>query len=79
VSSSELGLSCKTTALLALEHPGVAALELDAVSSGERDLPQFYVMPLVSGVEVKMKMAAFYHLDGDHIVHAYIYWMRPLS
>lgn len=59
--------------------PEVAALELDAVFSADRDLPQFYVMPLAPGVEVKMKMAAFYHLERDRIAHAYVYWMRPAA
>ncbi|RJR33393.1 MAG: nuclear transport factor 2 family protein [Deltaproteobacteria bacterium] len=55
----------------------VAALELDAVFSSTKDLPQFYVFPLKSGVEVRMGMAAFYHLEGDRIAHARVYWLKP--
>lgn len=57
--------------------PDVAALELDGVFSSDKDLPAFYVMPLTRGVEIKMGMAAFYHLEGDRIAHARVYWMRP--
>jgi hypothetical protein len=57
--------------------PAVAALELDGVFSSDKDLPDFYVMPLTRGVEVKLGMAAFYHLEGDRIAHARVYWMKP--
>jgi hypothetical protein len=57
--------------------PEVAALELDGVFSADKDLPKFYVMPLSRGVEVKMGMAAFYHLKGDRIAHARVYWLKP--
>lgn len=55
----------------------VAALELDAVFSSDKDLPGFYVMPLTRGVKIEMGMAAFYHLEGDRIIHARVYWMKP--
>jgi hypothetical protein len=57
--------------------PEVAALELDTVFSSGKDLPNFYVAPITRGVEVKMGMAAFYHLKGDRIAHARIYWLKP--
>lgn len=57
--------------------PELAALELDAVFSSAKELPDFYVMPLPRGVKIKMQMAAFYHLVGDRIAHARVYWMRP--
>jgi hypothetical protein len=57
--------------------PEVAALELDAVFSAEKDVPDFYVHPITRGVEVKMGMAAFYHLTGDRIAHARVYWLKP--
>lgn len=57
--------------------PEVAALELGAVFSSDRDLPAFYVMPLVKGAKIQMDMSAFYHLEGDRIAHARVYWMKP--
>jgi len=57
--------------------PEVAALELDTVFSSGKDLPNFYVAPITGGIEVKMGMAAFYHLEGDRIAHARVYWMKP--
>jgi len=57
--------------------PEVAALELDAVFSSDRDLPAFYVVPLAKGVKIQMGMSAFYHLEGDRIAHARVYWMKP--
>ncbi len=59
--------------------PEVAALELDGVFSADQDLPNFYVMPITRGVEVKMGMAAFYHLEGDRIAHVRVYWMKPAT
>jgi len=65
------------TPITVIITPEVAALELDAVFSSTRDLPHFYVYPLKSGVEVRMGMAAFYHLEGDRIAHARVYWLKP--
>jgi hypothetical protein len=59
--------------------PEVAALELDAVFSSAKDVPDFYVHPITRGVQVKMGMAAFYHLEGDRIAHARVYWMKPAT
>jgi len=59
--------------------PEVAALELDAVFSASRDVPDFYVHPITRGVEVKMGMAAFYHLEGDRIAHVRVYWLKPAA
>lgn len=59
--------------------PEVAALELDAVFSSTRDLPNFYVFPLKSGMEVKMGMSVFYHLEGDRITRARVYWLKPAT
>jgi hypothetical protein len=55
--------------------PEVCALELDGVFSSELDLPDFYVMPLKKGAKVPMKMGVFYHMSGDRIIHANVYWM----
>lgn len=55
----------------------VAALELDAEFSSDKDLPDYYVTPLVKGQKAKMGMGVFYHLDGDMIKHVRIYWMKP--
>ena len=55
----------------------VAALELDGVLTSKKDLPDFYVTPLKQGVPVRLGMAAFYHLEGDRIAHARVYWMKP--
>jgi len=57
--------------------PEVAGLELDGVLTSEKDLPDFYVMPLKQGVPVRLGMAAFYHLEGDRIAHARVYWLKP--
>ncbi len=66
--------------------PEVAALELDAVFSPTKDLPQFYVFPLKSGVEVRMGMAAFYHMEESTdsrppgrapIIPSLIAWLPP--
>ena len=65
------------TPLTVIITPEVAALELDGVLTATKDLPDFYVMPLRQGVPVRMGMAAFYHLEGDRIAHARIYWLRP--
>lgn len=54
----------------------VAALELDAEFSSDKDLPDYYVMPLSKGKKEKMGMGVFYHLDGDMINHVRIYWMK---
>lgn len=54
----------------------VAALELDGVFSCEVDLPDFYVMPLKKGVEIPLKMGVFYHMEGDRVAHASVYWMK---
>lgn len=59
--------------------PEVAALELDGVFSSEKDLPGFYVHPITRGVEFKMGMAVFYHLEGNRIAHARVYWMKPAT
>jgi ketosteroid isomerase-like protein len=59
--------------------PEVAALELDAVFSAEKDVPDFYVHPISRGVPVNMGMSAFYHLRDDRIVHARVYWMKPAT
>jgi len=56
--------------------PEVAALELDGVFSCDADLPDFYVMPLKKGVEIPLKMGVFYHIEGDRIAHASVYWMK---
>jgi hypothetical protein len=65
------------TPITVIITPEVAALELDGVFSSDKDLPNFYVHPLSRGVEVKMGMAAFYHLEGDRIAHARVYWLKP--
>lgn len=65
------------TPITVILTPEVAALELAAVFSSTKDLPGFYVWPLKRGVEVHMGMAAFYHLEGDRIAHARIYWLKP--
>ena len=67
------------TPMTVILTPEVAAFELDAVPSSDRDLPDFHVMPLAKGVKIRLGMAAFYHLEGDRITHASIYWMKPTS
>jgi len=67
------------TPITVLITPEVAALELDAVFSAKIDLPDFYVQPLTRGVEFRMGMAAFYHLQGDRIAHARVYWLKPAT
>ncbi|MEJ2673004.1 MAG: nuclear transport factor 2 family protein [Deltaproteobacteria bacterium] len=57
--------------------PEVAAVELDSGFYSDKDLPDFYVHPLKRGVEVRMGMAACYHLEGDRIAHARVYWLQP--
>jgi len=59
--------------------PELAALELDAVFYSDKDLPGFYVQPLTRGVKFNMGMAAFYHLEGDRIAQARVYWMKPAA
>ena len=39
----------------------VAAFELDAVLSSDRDLPDFHVMPLAKGVKIRLGMAAHFN------------------
>jgi hypothetical protein len=65
------------TPITVIITPEVAALELDGVFSSDKDIPDYYVHPIVRGVEVKLGMAAFYHLEGDRIAHARIYWLKP--
>jgi hypothetical protein len=65
------------TPLTVVITPEVACLEFDGVFSAECDLPDFHVMPLELGKPVKMGMGVFYHLEGDRIAPALVYWMRP--
>jgi hypothetical protein len=65
------------TPLTVILTPEVAAFEMDAVLSSDRDLPGFHVMPLTKGVKIRLGMAAFYHLEGDRIARASLYWMKP--
>lgn len=65
------------TPLTVVITPEVACLELDGVFSADCNLPDFYVMPLELGKPAKMGMGVFYHLEGDRITHARVYWMRP--
>ena len=65
------------TPITVIITPEVAALELAGVFSSDKDIPDYYVHPLIRGVEVKLGMAAFYHLKGDRIAHARIYWLKP--
>jgi hypothetical protein len=67
------------TPITVIINPEVAALELDGVLSSEKDIPDYYVHPLTRGVEVKLGIAAFYHLKGDRIAHARIYWLKPAT
>lgn len=69
----------KLTPITVIITPEVAALELAAVFSSAKDLPNFYVFPLKSGVEVHMGMSVFYHLEGDRIAHARVYWLKPAT
>ena len=65
------------TPITVIITPEVAALELDGVFSSDKDIPDYYVHPITRGVEVKLGMAAFYHLKGDRIAHARVYWLKP--
>jgi hypothetical protein len=67
----------KLTPITVIITPEVAGLELDGAFTSQKDLPDFYVMPLKKGVWIKLGMAAFYHLQGDYIAHARIYWLKP--
>lgn len=77
--SHHVDLDEELTPLTVIITPEVAALELDGKFSSKKDLPDFYVMPLKQGVPIRMGMAAFYHLEGDHIAHARVYWLKPAS
>jgi hypothetical protein len=55
-------------------NPGVTAIELDCVMRAEKDLPDFLLGPMKKGSKANMRMAAFYHLVGDLISQANVYW-----
>jgi hypothetical protein len=55
-------------------NPGVTAIELDCVMRAEKDLPDFLLGPMKKGSKASMRMAAFYHLVGDLISQANVYW-----
>ena len=55
--------------------PEVSAIEIDGTFMCETDLPDFYVMPLKKNRPEPWAMAAFYHMKGDRITHARIFWM----
>jgi hypothetical protein len=57
-------------------NPGVTAVELDCVIQVEKDLPDFLLGPMKKGGQASMRMAAVYHLVGDLISQASVYWGR---
>lgn len=62
-----------------IANTGVTAVELDCVIHAEKDLPDFLFGPMKKGGEVKMRMAAVYHLTQDRISRASIYWGRRVG
>ena len=56
----------------------VTATELDCILRAEKDMPEFLLGPMEKGDEVTMRMAAVYHMDGDRIARARVYWGRKV-
>jgi SnoaL-like domain len=61
--------------IIIINH-GVTAVELDCVMQAEKDLPDFLLGPIKKGSKASMRMAAVYHLAGDRISRASVYWGR---
>jgi hypothetical protein len=59
-----------------LVQPGVTAIELQCVMRAQKNLPDFLLGPMKTGEEASMPMAAVYHMAGDLIARARIYWGR---
>jgi hypothetical protein len=57
-------------------NPSVTAVGLDCVMQAEKDLPDFLLGPMKKGDKASMRMAAVYHLVGDLISQASVYWGR---
>jgi SnoaL-like domain len=56
--------------------PGWSAVELDSHVHALKDIPNFLMGSLKKGEEATMPMAAVYHMAGDLIARARIYWGR---
>lgn len=59
-----------------LVKPGVTAVEVERVLHAKTDLPDFLLGPMKAGDKASMPMAAVYHMAGDLIARARIYWGR---
>jgi len=57
-----------------LIDPGLSAVELNCVMHAAKDLPDFLLGAMEKGDEASMGMASIYHLRGDRIIRARIYW-----
>ena len=54
--------------------PGVTAVEMECVMHAKADLPDFLLGPMKAGEAASMPMASVYHMAGDLIARARIYW-----
>ena len=55
--------------------PEVCAIEIDGIFIADIDVPDFYIVPLKKGKAEPWAMSAFYHMKGDRITRARVFWM----